>query len=432
MDDFLFQDEPPHQEAERSPGKDAVHNEEKFWKILIVDDDEEVHAVTRFALNDIQFKERSLQFLSAYSAKEATELIAHHSDTALILLDVVMEEDHSGLDLVHHIRKNLQNQAVRIILRTGQSGLSPERDVIVQYDINDYKEKSELTAQKLFTSVIASLRSYNDLLQIEEQTKQHERVTEEFRVAQSIQREMMPNNFPLFPDRKEFELYAQMESAFEVGGDFYDMFFLNNQQLCFFIGDVSGKGLGAALFMVQCKTILKREAHHSNKPSEILERANRFLYNMNKGYLEHYFATMLLGIYDLEKEEISFGNAGHNPPIISRPDEKIGYVDLPGSYPLSMFADTHYPSCKMSFKKGSSLLLYTDGITEAFNSEKEQFGSERLLDHAVHSLGKMSCKTISSSLFQKLCCFRDGAEQSDDISLLTLITDASLIAKGKA
>lgn len=137
------------------------------WKVLIVDDDEQIHAVTRMVLHDFSFRDLPLEFLSAYSASEGAALIEANPDLAVCFLDVVMETDHAGLDLAHEIRGRLNNPFVRIILRTGQPGQAPERRVIVEYDINDYKEKSELTAQKLFSTMVTALRSYKDIMTIE-------------------------------------------------------------------------------------------------------------------------------------------------------------------------------------------------------------------------------------------------------------------------
>ena len=148
-DEFLFAAEPeePHQ----------VSN--GCWKVLIVDDEPEVHAVTRLALNDFSFQQKKLEFISAYSGAEAKKVLAAQPDIAVVLLDVVMETDDAGLLVASHIRETLHNHFVRIILRTGQPGQAPERQVIVNYDINDYKSKTELTAQKLFTVMMSSLRS---------------------------------------------------------------------------------------------------------------------------------------------------------------------------------------------------------------------------------------------------------------------------------
>lgn len=133
------------------------------WKIAVIDDDPAVHDGTRFALSDYSLNGQGLEILSAYSAAEGRKLMAEHSDIAAVLLDVIMETDVAGLELVEFIRNEIRNETVRIILRTGQPGQAPERRVIVQYDINDYKAKTELTADKLFTSLTAALRSYQQL-----------------------------------------------------------------------------------------------------------------------------------------------------------------------------------------------------------------------------------------------------------------------------
>ncbi|MFD2449412.1 response regulator [Vogesella fluminis] len=134
---------------------------------MIVDDEKDVHTATRLAIQDLRYKERPLTLLNAYSAQQGFELVREHPDIALILLDVVMETDNAGLKLVHRIREELGNSLARIVLRTGQPGQAPEQDVILNYDINDYKTKTELTVQKLFTVVIASLRAYENLVAIE-------------------------------------------------------------------------------------------------------------------------------------------------------------------------------------------------------------------------------------------------------------------------
>lgn len=154
---FLFADEPAKQQE----------LPQDRWKILIVDDEPEVHAVTKLALSDFSFLGRGLEFHSAFSGSEARELATEHPDAAIVLLDVVMETDDAGLRVAKYIREELGNRFTRIILRTGQPGQAPERTVIVNYDINDYKSKTELTAQKLFTAVMSSLRSYRDIISID-------------------------------------------------------------------------------------------------------------------------------------------------------------------------------------------------------------------------------------------------------------------------
>jgi response regulator RpfG family c-di-GMP phosphodiesterase len=165
-DEFLFAAEP-------EPVQSVSNGS---WKVLIVDDEPEVHAVTRLALNDFSFQQKRLEFISAYSGEEAQKILATQPDIAVVLLDVVMETDDAGLKVASYIRETLHNHFVRIILRTGQPGQAPERQVIVNYDINDYKSKTELTAQKLFTVMMSSLRSYRDIISLEQSRQGLEKI----------------------------------------------------------------------------------------------------------------------------------------------------------------------------------------------------------------------------------------------------------------
>jgi diguanylate cyclase (GGDEF)-like protein/PAS domain S-box-containing protein len=159
-DDLLFSNSDPDVESDAPTAAP--------WKVLIIDDDREVHAATRLALSDVVCLDRPLSFLSVYSAREAHERLPEMQDIAVILLDVVMESDDAGLQLVRYVREELKWAEARIILRTGQPGSVPERHVITQYDINDYKSKAELTESRLFTTVVAGLRSYRHLVSLEE------------------------------------------------------------------------------------------------------------------------------------------------------------------------------------------------------------------------------------------------------------------------
>jgi len=165
LNNFLFEEDRIKFPLENTNFK---HTENKnFWKILIVDDEEDVHTVTRMALRRLVFEGCNLEFLSAYSAAEAKKMLDLHSNVAVILLDVVMEDDTAGLSLVSYIRKELNNTMVRIIIRTGDPGQAPEEHVIMDYDINDYREKTELTTQRLRTAVVTALRSFRDLATID-------------------------------------------------------------------------------------------------------------------------------------------------------------------------------------------------------------------------------------------------------------------------
>jgi serine phosphatase RsbU (regulator of sigma subunit) len=211
------------------------------WKILIADDEEEVHTVTRFALMDYKYKGKKLEFLNAYTGKQAVEILRENPDIALILLDVVMEHNHAGLEAVELIRDEIKNHFVRIILRTGQPGQAPEDEVIIKYDINDYKNKTELTDKKLFTTLTTGLRSYADIIEIEalrqnledkviERTfevvekskiieKKNEDITASINYAFRIQDSMLPDEDKI--QRILPELFILFKPRDIVSGDFY-------------------------------------------------------------------------------------------------------------------------------------------------------------------------------------------------------------------
>ncbi|OKY27792.1 MULTISPECIES: HD domain-containing phosphohydrolase [Thalassotalea] len=161
MSKFIFKEEIEESSAESAPKK------ERFWRILVVDDDESVHQITRLVLSDAHIEGRKLDIVSAYSSAEAKQVLANDDSFCMAFVDVVMETDHAGLELVEWIRKEKRNQAIRLILRTGQAGTAPEAKVIKEFDINDYKEKTDFTAGKMTTSVYAGIRAYRDIMTIQ-------------------------------------------------------------------------------------------------------------------------------------------------------------------------------------------------------------------------------------------------------------------------
>ncbi len=163
-------------EEDNASARKPLHN----WRVLIVDDEEEVHTVTRLALDGLKFRGRSLELISAFSGKEAVNTLRANPDIALVFMDVIMENDQAGLECVRQIREVLKNRFIRIILRTGQPGQAPEHDVIINYDINDYKSKTELTVSKLFTAVITALRTYEDLMSLEYNRQGLEKIIRSF------------------------------------------------------------------------------------------------------------------------------------------------------------------------------------------------------------------------------------------------------------
>jgi len=197
-DQYIFQDDDEYMFGEESedldiPQDEEIISKESFWKIMIVDDEPDVHRMTERILEDITFDGQGFTYLNGYSGKEAKELIKKHPDTALILLDVVMRTENDGLKVVEFIRNHIKNTFVRIILRTGQPGQAPERKVITDYDIHDYKLKSMLTDQALYTAVISALRTYRDLRIIEKKHNELEQALANAEAAQKSRYQILAN-----------------------------------------------------------------------------------------------------------------------------------------------------------------------------------------------------------------------------------------------
>lgn len=188
----------------------------KPWKVLIVDDDEEVHSITKLALRNFTFDDRPLQFIHAYTGVEGIEQLREHKDVAVCLLDVVMETEHAGLDTASRIRTELKNSFVRIVLRTGQPGQAPEETIIAEYDINDYKEKTELTRGKLHTLMYSCLRSYRDILSLERSRKGLERILE---CSTQLQQKTYLKDFARGILEQISAVIAQDEDAFYAKND---------------------------------------------------------------------------------------------------------------------------------------------------------------------------------------------------------------------
>ncbi len=248
------------------------------------------------------------------------------------------------------------------------------------------------------------------------ETAARERIASELRIASEIQTSMLPRIFPPFPDRKEFDIYAIMDPAKEVGGDFYDFFFVDRNRLCFIIGDVSGKGVPAALFMAISKTLLKTEALRGLPPDEIIYRTNNTLFPDNNSCM---FVTVFCVILNTETGEIQFSNGGHNPPLICADGRYFDFVNIPKGLVVGVMENSKCESKKLVLKPGDTIFLYTDGVTEAMNRENQLF-SEQKLRICLTNLKDKNITELIQEVRQEIATFAQGAPQSDDITMLAL------------
>ena len=580
--DFLLDDIP----AGAAPAKPVLAP----WRVLIVDDDESVHSISRVVLGDVRFQERGVEILSAYSAREAAALLRCTPDIAVLLLDVVMEADDAGLWLVREIRDEMRNARLRIILRTGQPGQAPEREVILTYDINDYKSKTELTAQKLFTATIAALRAYADIVALErshdglariiagapdlfaqqgidsyaatllrqvagligqegdgvvvapeegeegtqgppivlaasgafiacqgrpygnvlpeavckrialaldegvalngeyqvarplstpgrhaaavyfrapmpleadlpsildimcamlgiglDNVRLHGRlmrhqshlealveartadlaainadlvaaqnsVNEELRAARTLQQSILPAGFPR---HERYEGHALMRAARMIGGDFYDIFHLDDDRVGIVVADVSGKGVPAALFMVQARSVLQDVALRDLSPAASLAEANVRLIERNPLSM---FVTAIYGILDARSGEFTFCNGGHLMPYVLRAGAEVAPVPGRPAPLLGLIEGASYAETTLVLGPGDALLLISDGVTECFDQAGVSFGEERLMA-CLAGARHLPAERLLGEVMTSLERFSNGCPASDDVTVLVL------------
>ena len=266
-----------------------------------------------------------------------------------------------------------------------------------------------------FNIMTAQLRKHIE--EIARASAERQRIDTELDIATRIQMSMLPNDFPPFRGRNdEFDLYAEVHPAKEVGGDFYDFFFIDDDHFAMIIADVSGKGIPAALFMAITKTIIKNHIQNGEDPSLALEIINRQLCDNN---IMDMFVTVWLCVLEISSGRLLYINAGHNPPLVKRGDDGFTFLVSPPDLVLAGIEDTRYHTRETRLSAGDILFLYTDGIVEAVNADYKFYGKNRLRTFLDANAGQ-SIRQILSLLRADISAFTCGAEQSDDITMLAI------------
>ena len=257
-------------------------------------------------------------------------------------------------------------------------------------------------------------------------TAEKERIGTELSLATKIQASMLPHIFPPFPERKEFDIYAIMQPAKEVGGDFYDFFLIDDDHLCLVIADVSGKGIPAALFMMISKTILQSCAMLGRSAAEILTKTNEALCSNNQVEM---FVTVWLGILEISTGKLTAANAGHEYPVIRRSGGSFEIFKDKHSFAVGGMEGTRYSEYAMQLYKGDQLFLYTDGVPEANDAENNMFGMQRMLD-ALNQQPDVSPEELLHQVRDAVSRFVKDAEQFDDLTMLCIDYQGSQAESG--
>lgn len=265
-------------------------------------------------------------------------------------------------------------------------------------------------------SVTLSKRTHGLLKQQEEDNREKERIGAELNVATQIQASILPCVFPAFPEYEEFDIYASMDPAKEVGGDFYDFFLVDPDHLALVMADVSGKGVPAALFMMITKTLLKNAAQSGLCPGAVLETVNNQLLENNEAGM---FVTVWLGIYEISTGRLTAANAGHEYPAVKRVGGSFTLFKDKHGFVMGGMEDVTYREYELTLHAGDILFLYTDGVAEATNKEKQLYGTDRMLD-ALNKKENADSRELLLTVRADIDLFVGEAEQFDDITMLAL------------
>lgn len=268
-----------------------------------------------------------------------------------------------------------------------------------------------------FNQMVLDLKKYID--DLAKTTAEKERIETEMHVAHDVQQGLLPTVFPPFPEAPSVEIFARMEPAREVGGDYYDFFMVDPDHIGVAVADVSGKGMPAGLFMMQIRTLLHNNALNNLSAADVINRVNRIIAADNPSVL---FVTVFYLILNIKTGQAVYCNAGHNPPILIH-KQKIGILSteegLGKGVAVGVLEDAEYSDGELLLDRNDSLIIYTDGATEAFNREQKMFGEDRLI-HCVKENSSLASRDIWDRIYQSVLTFQDGGEQFDDITILFL------------
>ena len=279
-------------------------------------------------------------------------------------------------------------------------------------DISRYDELIRLadSINTMETDMVNYMESLTEI------TSEKERISTELSLATRIQLDSLPTVFPPFPERHEFDIYASMEPAREVGGDFYDFFLIDDDHLYMAIADVSGKGIPAALFMMVSRIVLAHNARLGRSPGEILEETNTGLCDHNE---EEMFVTVWVGILEISTGRLTAANAGHEYPVLKKPDGSFALLKDRHGLVLGAMEGSRYREYELILEPGTKLFLYTDGVPEATDAESRLFGSERMLA-ALNEDPEATPETVLKNVRRAVDGFVQDAEQFDDLTMMCL------------
>jgi phosphoserine phosphatase RsbU/P len=380
-------------------------------KIMVVDDEPDLESLIKQKFRR-QIRENEYDFVFAYNGLEALAKLLEHPEICLILSDINMPE-MDGLTLLAKLNE-LKNPALKTVIVSAYGDMDNIRTAMNRGAF-DFVTKP-VDFQDLETTINKTIQELQILRNAQQEHDQLVALQYDLTVARNIQQAILPKIFPPFPGRKDFDIYASMTAAKEVGGDFFDFFLIDNNRLGFVIGDVSGKGIPAAIFMAVSRTLLRATALKGLPANECLTYVNDLLCPES---ISSMFVTIFYGILDTSTGEIEYANGGHNPPYLLCSEGRAVELELTGGIALGIMEEKIFSSRLVKLKPGEILFLFTDGVTEAFDINDNLYSDKRL-ESLLENSKTLEVKELVNKVISDVNNYSTGVQQSDDITVMAI------------
>ncbi len=381
-------------------------------KILSVDDEAPIELLMKQYFRR-KIRAGEYEFFFARNGLEALAILASNPDIEIILSDINMPE-MDGLTLLSKVNE-AHNPAMRVIMVSAYGDM-PNIRKAMNNGAFDFATKP-IDMDDLAQTIEKAVAQINYVHESQKEHRELASLQEDLATASEIQQYFLPRQFPPFPEiSNQLDIYASMEAAKEVGGDFYDFFRVDADHIALVIADVCGKGIPAALFMAASQMIIRSKGTQRTSAAECLTEANSLLATYS---VDDMFVTVFYAIYNTSTGRLTYCNAGHNPPRVLRADGTVEPIPKQGNLFMGALAEAVYKEGSLQLDCGDALVMYTDGVTEAKNPEREEFGTERL-DAMLSRLPGKSSRQIIEEVKTGVNGFVAGAEQHDDITMLVM------------
>ena len=381
-------------------------------KILSVDDEAPLELLMKQYFRR-KIRNGEYEFFFAHNGLEALAILYNNPDIEIILSDINMPE-MDGLTLLAKVNE-MRNPALRVIMVSAYGDMKNIRQAM-NNGAFDFATKP-IDMDDLAVTIEKAIEQINYVHKSQREHSQLESLKKDLTTARDIQQYILPRVFPPFPEVTDsLDIYALMEAAKDIGGDFYDFFRIDDDRIAFVIADVCGKGIPAALFMAVSRTMIRTKGVQSGNPGECLTESNRLLASYS---VDCMFLTMFYAIYNVKTGFVDYCNAGHNPPHLLRADGSIEELPRAKNTIVGAFDGIAYKEDTLQIEKGDTLVMFTDGVTEAMNAAFEEYGAERLDSVLAKQAGK-DCQQVVEAVKADISDFVNGAEQSDDITMLVI------------